>query len=101
MQIIFDPFMIHEAFPTLTETASGSHPCCVVSVTYARARPTLEVADILRVPAAQGSLPALNRVRYETSMGAHRAENFRGGKRKNFTSFCERRHRVFASIRGL
>jgi len=21
--------MIHEAFPTLTETASGSHPCCV------------------------------------------------------------------------
>ena len=33
-----DPFMIHEAIPTLTETASGSHPCCVVSVTYARAQ---------------------------------------------------------------
>src|SRR6266436_1665289 len=31
-----DPFMIHEAFPYLTETASGSHPCCVVSVTYDR-----------------------------------------------------------------
>jgi hypothetical protein len=29
-----DPFMIHEAFPTLTETALGSHPRCVVSVTY-------------------------------------------------------------------
>src|SRR6266481_2219095 len=26
--------MIHETFPSLTETASGSHPCCVVSVTY-------------------------------------------------------------------
>jgi hypothetical protein len=23
-----DPFMIHEAFPTVTETASGGHPCC-------------------------------------------------------------------------
>jgi hypothetical protein len=30
------PFMIHELFPFLTETASGSHPCCVVSVTYDR-----------------------------------------------------------------
>jgi hypothetical protein len=29
-----DPFIIHEAFPTLTETALGSHPRCVVSVTY-------------------------------------------------------------------
>jgi len=28
--------MIHEAFPYLTETASDSHPCCVVSVTYDR-----------------------------------------------------------------
>ena len=28
--------MIHELFPSLTETASGSHPCCVVSVTYDR-----------------------------------------------------------------
>ena len=28
--------MIHELFPCLTETASGSHPCCVVSVTYDR-----------------------------------------------------------------
>jgi hypothetical protein len=26
--------MIHEAFPSLTEPVSGSHPCCVVSVTY-------------------------------------------------------------------
>ena len=29
--------MIHEDLPTLTETAFGSHPCCVVSVTYVRA----------------------------------------------------------------
>jgi hypothetical protein len=34
-----DPFMIHEAFPSLTETASGSHPCCVVSVTYGLVAP--------------------------------------------------------------
>jgi len=33
---IFAPFMIHEALLTLTETAFGSHPCCVVSVTYVR-----------------------------------------------------------------
>jgi len=34
--LILDPFMIHELFPSLTETASGSHPCCVVAVTYDR-----------------------------------------------------------------
>jgi hypothetical protein len=34
-----DPFMIHEAFPTLTETAFGSHPRCVVSVTYGLVAP--------------------------------------------------------------
>jgi hypothetical protein len=28
--------MIHESLPTFTETAVGSHPCCVVSVTYVR-----------------------------------------------------------------
>jgi hypothetical protein len=33
---VLAPFMIHELFPSLTETASGSHPCCVVSVTYDR-----------------------------------------------------------------
>ena len=33
-RLFFAPFMIHEALPTLTETASGSHPCCVISVTY-------------------------------------------------------------------
>jgi len=31
---ILAPFMIHEALPSHTETAFGSHPCCVVSVTY-------------------------------------------------------------------
>jgi len=31
--------MIHELFPSLTETASGSHPCRVVSVTYRALRP--------------------------------------------------------------
>ena len=30
------PFMIHELLLSPTETASGSHPCCVVSVTYHR-----------------------------------------------------------------
>src|SRR5438309_9653553 len=28
--------MIHELLLSTTETASGSHPCCVVSVTYHR-----------------------------------------------------------------
>jgi hypothetical protein len=28
------PFMIHELLLSPTETASGSHPCRVVSVTY-------------------------------------------------------------------
>jgi len=28
--------MIHELLPSPTETASDSHPCCVVSVTYDR-----------------------------------------------------------------
>ena len=31
--------MIHEAFPTLTETALGSHPRCVVSVPYGLVAP--------------------------------------------------------------
>ena len=30
------PFMIHELLLSPTETASGSHPCRVVSVTYHR-----------------------------------------------------------------
>ena len=34
-----DPFMIHEVFLCLTETAFGSHPCRVVSVTYRKLRP--------------------------------------------------------------
>jgi len=34
-----DPFMIHELFPTPTETAFGSHPCCVVSISYEKRRP--------------------------------------------------------------
>src|SRR5271169_4555563 len=34
-----DPFMIHETFLCLTETAFGSHPCRVVSVTYRKLRP--------------------------------------------------------------
>ena len=29
----------HEPFPSLTETAFGSHPCRVVSVTYRKLRP--------------------------------------------------------------
>src|SRR5580692_1417221 len=34
-----DPFMIHELFPSPTETAFGRHPCRVVSVTYRTLRP--------------------------------------------------------------
>jgi hypothetical protein len=29
-----DPFMIHELFPSPTETAFGSHPCCEISISY-------------------------------------------------------------------
>jgi hypothetical protein len=39
IRLHLDPFMIHEAFPTVTETAFGSHPCRVVSVTYRKRRP--------------------------------------------------------------
>ena len=31
--------MIHELFPSPTETAFGCHPCRVVSVTYRKLRP--------------------------------------------------------------
>src|ERR1700678_134849 len=34
-----DPFMIHETFLYLTETAFRSHPCRVVSATYRPLRP--------------------------------------------------------------
>ena len=34
-----DPFMIHETFLCLTETAFGSHPCRIVSITYCEAVP--------------------------------------------------------------
>ena len=30
---MFAPLMIHDNIPTATETAFGSDPCCVVSVT--------------------------------------------------------------------
>jgi len=36
---ILDPFMIHELLLSVTETAFGSHPCRVVSVTYRKLRP--------------------------------------------------------------
>jgi hypothetical protein len=36
VRLNLDPFMIHETFLYLTETAFGSHPCRVVSVTYVR-----------------------------------------------------------------
>lgn len=32
--LILDPFMIHELLPSLTETAFGSHPRRVFSVSY-------------------------------------------------------------------
>jgi len=34
-----DPFMIHETFLSVTESAFGSHACRVVSVTYRKLRP--------------------------------------------------------------
>ncbi len=34
-----DPFMIHETFLSVAESAFGSHPCRVVSVTYRKLRP--------------------------------------------------------------
>ena len=34
-----DPFMIHETFLSLTETAFGRHPCRIVSITYRALRP--------------------------------------------------------------
>ena len=34
IRLNLDPFMIHETFLYLTETAFGSHPCRVVSATY-------------------------------------------------------------------
>jgi len=39
IRLNLDPFMIHETFLCLTETAFGSHPCRVVSVTYRKLRP--------------------------------------------------------------
>src|SRR6266436_398593 len=47
-RLILAPFMIHELFPSLTETASGSHPCCVVSVTYDRISVSIVVRERLR-----------------------------------------------------
>jgi len=41
---ILDPFMIHEVLPSLIETAFGSHPCRVVSVTTAKQCPFTAVA---------------------------------------------------------
>jgi hypothetical protein len=43
--------MIHELLLSLTETSSGSHPCCVVSVTYHRPSFTASrnfVAELIR-----------------------------------------------------
>jgi hypothetical protein len=39
VRVILDPLMIHELFPSPTETAFGRHPCRVVSVTYRKLWP--------------------------------------------------------------
>ena len=62
-----DPFMIHETFLCLTETAFGSHPCRVVSVTYRKLRPfhggntgsnpvgdANKIKDLLEIPFSAG-----------------------------------------------
>ena len=55
--LILDPFMIHELFPSLTETASGSHPCCVVSVTYDRTQSFTAVSTpAMSIAAREGTL---------------------------------------------
>jgi hypothetical protein len=38
-QELRDPFLIHELLLSVTETALGSHPYRVVSVTYRKPRP--------------------------------------------------------------
>jgi hypothetical protein len=38
-ELVPDPFKIHEPFPDTTESAFGSHPRCVVSVTYRKTAP--------------------------------------------------------------
>ncbi len=50
VRIILDHIMIHELFPFPTETAFGSHPCRVVSVTYRKLRP-FHGADVGSNPA--------------------------------------------------
>src|SRR5215471_4345162 len=44
---IYDP----RSPPTLTETAFGSHPCCVVSVTYVRTHIAFTTGPALRIAA--------------------------------------------------
>jgi len=39
IRLNLDPFMIHEMFLYLTETAFGSHPCRVISATYNTLQP--------------------------------------------------------------
>jgi len=53
LQNKLDPFMIHELLPSLTETASGSHPCCVVSVTYDR---TFTAVTRVQIPSGTPNL---------------------------------------------
>ena len=48
------PFMIHELLLSRTETASGSHPCCVVSVTYDW--PTFTAVTRVQIPSGTPNL---------------------------------------------
>src|SRR6266699_6029027 len=58
--------MIHELLLSPTETASGSHPCCVVSVTYHR--PSFTAVTRVQIPSGtptfqwlRGNRPASRR----------------------------------------
>jgi hypothetical protein len=55
-----DPFIIHEAFPTPTETAFGSHPRCVVSATYSLVAP-FHGDDAGSIETKMGSISQMSR----------------------------------------
>ena len=75
---------------------------CGACAQYAQTPLIVRQCTRVRSPHSKVPVPAFSQVRDdETSVGAHRGENSISRKRKNFTSFFERRHRVLVGIRGL
>src|SRR5258708_16213114 len=99
--------MIHELPPSLTETASGSHPCCIVSVTYGR---TFFTA-VTRVQIPSGTPNLFRSLRGTATFGAgtkrhNSVANFFHGfpNREGFLAsgavlLCTKRHMTFRPIR--